>query len=81
MPSLRFTPDRHGLLFVGECGRMLHAEAGSAEEQARWLALLPDEASPSCDEMDLGLRETAMETALDETALVMRDETLLLLVP
>ena len=43
-------PRRHGLLFVGECGRRLHAEADSAEEHARWLALLPHEATPSCDE-------------------------------
>ena len=50
MSSLHFTTHRHGLLFVGTCGRLLHAEAGSAEEQARWLALLPDEATPSCDE-------------------------------
>ena len=27
----------HGLLFVGECGRLLHAEADSSEEQALWL--------------------------------------------
>ena len=63
MSSLHFAPDRHGLLFFGECGRLLHVEASSAEEQARWLALLPDEATPSCDET------------------VMRDETLVLLVP
>ena len=50
MSSLHFAPDRHGLLFFGECGRLLHVEASSAEEQARWLALLPDEATPSCDE-------------------------------
>ena len=50
MSNLHFAPDRHGLLFVGECGRLLHVEASSAEEQARWLALLPDEATPSCDE-------------------------------
>ena len=43
-------PGRHGLLFVGECGRRLHAAADSAEERARWLALLPHVATPSCDE-------------------------------
>ena len=43
-------PGRHGLLFVGECGRRLHAAADSAEEHGRWLALLPHVATPSCDE-------------------------------
>ena len=50
MCRLHFPPGRHGLLFVGECGRRLHAAADSAEEHARWLALLPHEATPSCDE-------------------------------
>ena len=29
---------RHGLLFVGECGRLLHTEADSWAEMARWIA-------------------------------------------
>ena len=57
--SLHFTLDSHGLLFIGECGRRLHAEADSAEEQARWLALR-DEATLSRDEKVLMRDETVL---------------------
>ena len=29
----------HGLLFVGECGRVLHARADDVDAQESWLAL------------------------------------------
>ena len=62
--GLSTSPDRHGLLFIGECGRLLHAEADSAEEQARWLALC-DKATLSRDEVALVCDEAMLVLMLD----------------